>query len=568
MRYLVDPFPRPEASLIDLLRTAAGDRDRGVRIYDRRGKTIVRKTWAEVVDLSARWATWARATGVRPGDHVMISLPTSFEFAAAWFGAVLLGARPLALALPRAMGGENAFQRRIRGLWDFLSPAWLVAEGWARETLEKSEVPEAAAGRVHEFPDLSGVEPLAAWAVPPAAGVAFLQLTSGSTAFPKAVRISHRAILANCRGIGLTGGGVVEEDVVVCWLPLNHDMGLVGLFLFALYWDRDLVLLRPETFLARPIRWLEAFSAFGGTITSAPDFAYRYAIEKTTPEERAGLDLSRWRVACTGAETVWESTLDRFGETFAPHGFRREAFIPCYGMAETTLAATFQLAGRGPRVSDFGPEVFPESKEGRTRRIVSVGRPLLEHRIEVRSPSGEALPDRVEGEIAVRGPCVFDGYHGEPERTAETLVDGWVRTGDLGVTDGGELYVTGRMKEILKVDGKAFAVQELEWVATEAIGASDVRACVFGVLEAGRECPVLVAEVPAEDEALLARWSADIHRNIARDFGTPLADLAFVRRGDIPRTTSGKMRRNELKSLYLEGKLDRVGPAAGRKADP
>ncbi|MBI4615700.1 MAG: AMP-binding protein [Planctomycetes bacterium] len=561
---LPDPYARPGATLRDLLAAAAANERKGISLYDRRGKNVDRKSWSEVVAFAARWASWASARGVRAGDHVMVSLPTSFEFAAAWFGAALLGAKPLALALPRALGGEAAFRRRIDGLWKFLEPAWLVGEEWVLELARGSDAAAPYAGRIFAFPDLppeAQAAPPGVWAEPEADEVAFLQLTSGSTSFPKAVRIAHRAILANCRGIGESGGGLFEGDVVVCWLPLNHDMGLVGLFLLALYWGLDLVLLRPETFLAMPVRWLDAFTRFRGSITAAPDFAYRYAVEKVAPEERAGLDLSSWRVACTGAETVWESTLDRFVEAYAPFGFRRGSLIPCYGLAEGTLAVTFQEAGRGPVIREFGPGAFSVAQDAaRGRRVVSVGRPLLGMRVEVRGPDGRPLGEGLEGEVAFAGPCVFSGYHGDPAETTRVMDGEWLLSGDLGVLVEGELHITGRLKEILKVGGQSIGAHEIEYVGQEVIRYADGKSCAFGIVRDGRELPVLVCEVPAGDPDRLSEWASSIRRDVARAFGTQLADLVFVKRGAIPKTTSGKVRRNEVRDLYRDGKLETVGP--------
>ncbi len=563
---LPDVHAHADATLLTLLARARGA-NTGVHLYDRRGNSATFVPWSTLVERAASFARWARDRGVAPGDAVMVSLPTSIEFLVAWFGAAIAGARPLALAMPRALGGEAAFALRVEQLWHVLDRAWLVAEDWIAASALVASQPHAA--RCSTFPALDGIAPLAPsdWARADPTDVAFLQLTSGSTAFPKAVMIPHGAILANCRGIGGIIGGVSSSDRIASWLPLHHDMGLVGMLLTALYWDaRDLVLLRPETFLARPGRWLHAISTHRCTLTASPDFGYRYAVDRTDERERAGLDLSALRVACTGAETVWESTMDDFARAFGPSGFARGAFVPCYGMAETTLAATMSVSANGPRVVDFPPGVAGN----RPRRLVSVGRPLAGHAVQIRDAAGTALGERAEGEVAVSGPSTFAGYLGDPAAAETVLSDGWVMTGDLGLLDEGELYITGRMKDIIKVDGVAIAAMELEHAAARIVDYPEGRVAAFGTVVGGRERPVLVVEVPDPAARGVSELDAAIRDAIARDFGCPLAHLAFVKRGAIPKTTSGKTQRREVRRRYEAGEgLDRVGltdEAAGAEA--
>jgi acyl-CoA synthetase (AMP-forming)/AMP-acid ligase II len=393
---------------------------------------------------------------------------------------------------------------------------------------------------------------------------AFLQLTSGSTGLSRAVEISHRAILHNSfasdLAIGEPHGRPMHElaEAMVSWLPLYHDMGLVGCLLLSARFGFDLWLFQPRTFLARPNLWLQHLGQHGTTFTPAPNFGYQLCLERIKEKDREGLDLSRWSDAMTGAEMIRPETVDGFCEMFGPCGFRPEAFRPCYGLAEGTLAVTFDVAGKGARTRR-APQ---DAGEVAGSDIVCVGRPLVDMGVEIVAPSGQLVPDGSVGEVVVSGPSVFSGYFGNPEATAECLRSGKLHTGDLGFIDDGDLYITGRLKDILIIHGHNIMPHEIEWLAEGVVGGGGaMRAGAFSVdLGAEGEGPVVVVEVDTRDTADLGSVESEIRSRVGRTLSLPLTDVLFVRRGRLPKTSSGKVRRGELRQAYLDGRIERVAP--------
>jgi len=425
---------------------------------------------------------WARATavaaalrdrGLQPRDAVALILRTEPAFFEAFFGVLLAGGIPVPLyppfrldrieeyALRQAAILRNAEARllltfpeteRVAGLLRSRTPSLREVVG-----VERLAVSAADAPRVHLVPD----DP------------ALIQYTSGSTGEPKGVRLSHANILANLRAIG-RALAVGPEDVAVSWLPLYHDMGLIGTWLGALYFGFPVVILSPLAFLTRPVRWLWALHAHRGTVSAAPNFAFELCARKITDDEIRGLDLSAWRLALNGAEPVSPETIERFTRRFAPHGFKPEAMCPVYGLAEASVGLTFPPIGRGPRVDRVDRDRFQRWREARLAspedsnplRFVSCGRPLPEHAVRIVDVEGRPVPERVEGRIEFRGPSVTAGYFRNPEATRAVLRDGWMDSGDLGYWAEGELFVTGRRKDMIIKAGRNLYPQEME----EAVG--------------------------------------------------------------------------------------------------
>lgn len=521
-------LPRTLGELVDALAVGSG----ALAVYDRRGKTKVERPYPEVARRARAWGAWLEAQGVRPGDLVYLCLPTSHELIEGFLGASLVGALPCCLALPRAIGGLDVFRRRVEQLARF-GRGHLVT------------TPEVGAELGAPFlapPDPLDLERLADVPRLDPDAIAYVQLTSGSTSVPKAVAITHRNLAANTAAIYTRGAGSPAETYV-SWLPLYHDMGLVGILFTAMFHGCSLALMTPETFVGTPRRWFEAMTDVRKDhtiVTSAPNFGYQWAVDRIPAEKVAGLDLSRWRVACCGAEMVRPATLEEFVARFRPAGFDPGALIPCYGMAEATLAVTMSPAARGPVVVDGS---------------VSCGPAVNGLEVTIRPVScDEVLAEGTEGEIVIRGSSVFPGYFLDPEATAAVLRDGLFRTGDLGYLRGGELHVTGRVKDLIILDGANVAPHELEWLAQAHVDLDGGRAAAFSVEHRRREVPVLVVEVkevppPEAVEALRAAVARDV---------APLHDLVFVRRGTVPKTSSGKVQRGQVRARYLDGTLEGV----------
>lgn len=564
----------PGLGLPGLLRRAATSfPERGIAIFDGRGRQSVRRTYGEVLagaeQTAGRWA----ALGVAPGDRVLVSLPTSWAWLDAWLGLALLGALPVAVAPGAALGGGAAQLRKLDGLRERLGARYVLAGDAVRGEAQAAGL-DALAACALQVAELAGLAPAKVAAPPVDAGsIAFLQLTSGSTGLPRAVCISHRAALhnawANDRGIGVPHGAPTHQwaDAMVSWLPLHHDMGLIGCLFLSIYAGHDLWLFQGGTFLARPRLWLEHLGAHGTTFSPAPNFGYQLCLERLGPEERQGLDLGGWRAAMTGAEMVRPETVHGFNEAFAASGFRPEAFRPCYGLAEATLALTFDLAGRGLRTLPMPSAAFAGQA---LAEVACVGSAIDDTTIEIVGPDGRALADGEIGEVAARGPGIFSGYYNDPEATAEGLREGRLHTGDLGFLRDGELYITGRLKDILILRGHNVMPHEIEWLAEAVVGGGGaLRSGAFAVARSAQgEEAVLVVETTERDPERQQELAIEIRRQVGSVLSLTLADVRFVRRGRIPKTTSGKVQRRQLRALYLEGGLsgEREGDERGEDA--
>lgn len=558
-------LPDPPATLVAALpRAARAFPDRGIAIFDGRGRSHHRRTYPEILaaaeQAAGRWAT----LGVQPGDRIMVCLPTSWPMLDAWLGALHIGALPVAVAPPGAMGGGEAHVRKVDMLAEKLGARFvLTTDGFVAEMSRFGAVHGSGAALTVGQLEGTAVGRVAA-PTPSADDVAFLQLTSGSTGQPRAVMIRHRSAihngLASNLAIGEPHGKPIHllAESMVSWLPLNHDMGLVGCLFLSITCGLDLWLMQPTTFLARPRLWLEHLGRHSTAFTPAPNFAYQLCVERLGADSLDGIDLGPWHDAMTGAEMVRPETVHAFCERFGPRGFRPEAFRPCYGLAEGTLAVTFDKAGRGMRTRPLPKGSDPLLG---VDEVVSVGTPIADTTVRIADPAGHAVPAGTIGEVRVEGPSVFAGYWRDERATQEGLQDGWLVTGDLGfLDDQGELYLTGRRKDILVVRGHNIMPHELEWLAESVTGGGGgIRSGAFSVPRGGDgEQPVLVVEATARDPEIRAEMAREIRSLIGRQVGLPLADLVFVRRGRLPKTTSGKVQRQQLRAMYLAGSLDRL----------
>jgi acyl-CoA synthetase (AMP-forming)/AMP-acid ligase II len=410
--------------------------------------------------------------------------------------------------------------------------------------------------------------------------LAMLQYTSGSTRVPRGVMITHANLVHNCQWADRVGG-YSSEDLGVMWLPPYHDLGLIGgLFqpVFSSTPDRvrgdgddrpSIVVMSPIGFLIDPLSWLRAISRYRATSSGGPDFAFERCLRRSTPEEREALDLSSWRFAYDGSELVRAEVMDAFSEGFAVSGFRREAFFPCYGLAEATLMVSCPEVLAGPSTVDAdrselesGHYVAAEPGPG-TRTIVSCGRPLSDSRLVVVDPeSHEPLADGRVGEIWVSGPSVSPGYWARESETAKTFgamladadADRFLRTGDLGFLLDGELYVTGRITEVIIVSGRTYYPTDIERVCEEAVpGLRRGCGAAFTVETDGRDRLAIVAEVKAEADH--AAVIAGMRHAVERELGIGLAIAALIEPRAIPRTTSGKIQRGRCRGLLLNGEL-------------
>jgi amino acid adenylation domain-containing protein len=536
-------------------------------------------TWGEL-DGRARAVARALVRHCAPGDRALLLYPPGLDFIAAFFGC--LYAR--VVAVPAYPPRPRRDQPRLRAI---------VEDALPRVALATSALLAGAAEALSREPSLAALRWLATdreegedaapggepAGEPQAAAPAFLQYTSGSTALPKGVVVSHANLLHNERMIR-DAFGLDESSVVVGWLPLYHDMGLIGTALQPLYCGGRCVLMSPAAFLQRPRRWLEAISRYGGTASGGPNFGYGLCVRKVGPREREGLDLRSWKVAFNGAEPVSAETLERFAAAFAPCGFARRALVPCYGLAEATLLVAGARPGEGARVETVSAaalarhEVEPAGAGGAPAlRLVSSGRPRPEQRVVIVDPESrvESPPGRV-GEIWVAGPSVAGAYWGNPEASEgelrARLADGsgcFLRTGDLGFLRAGELYVTGRRKDLIILRGRNHYPQDLELAAERAHGAlRPGGGAAFSVEVGGDERLVLAFEAERRAAAALPveEVAAAVRQKLAEEHEVQLHELVLIPQGSLPKTSSGKVQRQACRALYLGGELAILGRSA------
>jgi acyl-CoA synthetase (AMP-forming)/AMP-acid ligase II len=532
-----------------------------------------RLSWAELDTRVRAVAGVLRRHGLR-GERVLLLQPPGIEFVCAFLGCLRGGAIAVPLYPPNLTRQDGALARLLRVAADCRPAAAIVPE---------AQRPRFAA-LAAEYPALREIRWLPCESLDEgstdvaddradAGDLAFLQYTSGSTGVPRGVRVTHANIAHNARRI-TASYGMQPLQTSVSWLPPYHDMGLIGYVLQPVFIGADTTLMSPFAFLQRPLRWLEALSRFRGNISFAPNFAYELVLRKVRPEHLLRLDLRSWTIAGNGAEPVRLDTLNRFAATFEPCGFRREAFCPSYGLAECTLLASSDRGVHSmavdPAALEHGQVVAADAAFGGARALVSMGRPAEGLAVTIVDPESQAPvgANRV-GEVWISGDSVADGYFNRPEDTAATFAarlpgdsaeDGapYLRTGDLGFLHDGALFVTGRLKDLIIVDGRNHYPQDIEETAAGAIpGAAPANVIAFSVERDGREELVVAAESPrGVDRASLDEVITAVRRAIAEGHDLQLAGFVWVRPGRLPRTGSGKPQRRACRAAYLAGELD------------
>lgn len=500
--------------------------------------------------------------GVGRDDVVVVCLPTSPEFVTAFFGAMLLGAVPVAIALPARFGGLDGFVSRYRNFAGHLRPRALVAqapviEALAGETGGNVAVIDGVALRAAAVHGGSAHRPV----LPRPDALGLLQLTAGSTGDPMGLMISHGNIAANCeQSARACAWGA--SDTMVAWLPLNHDMGLIGTLLAPMLVGTDSVLLPPDRFLRAPAEWLHTVSRYGGSLGAAPNFAFDYTAARVKDHELEGVDLSSWRFVFCGAEPINPRTLKHFSERFGGWGLRRDAVVPCYGLAEATLAVTVAAPRAALRhdvisrdaLATRGQVVDVPAKDPSAQRLVDCGPPVEGTEIRIVDDTGCPLPPDTLGRIQFRGPSRTAGYYRRPDATSGALdSDGWWNTGDLGYLRDGGLRVAGRAKEVIIIRGANYFPSDFEQ-ATEAV-AGVRKGCVVAVGSydeaAGTETLHVIVET-SEDGECHGQLRRAIVAAVSQQSGiAPTVHL--VPRRSIPKTSSGKLRRAETRRLLLQG---------------
>ncbi len=577
---------RRPTTLQALLLAAARVDDAGLRLLDARERETW-LPWSKVVERARRVAGGLLHLGIQHGEQVALIFPTSTDFFDAFFGVVLAGGVPVPLYPPARLGRLDEYHRGTASLVRAAGARLILAGRRVQHLLGETVAaagPTLGCRRLEQLPAPT-VGAAVEFAVPTAEEVALVQFSSGTTVDPKPVALSHRAVLAQTRRLnafwpaGWTNG---KPPTGVSWLPLYHDMGLIGCVMAALELPSTLTVIPPEVFVARPAVWLRALSRSKAQVSPAPNFAYSLCVQKIRDEELDGssgtppVDLSHWRVALNGAEPVSASVQRAFQERFARWGLRPEALTPVYGLAEAALAVTFSALSepfgsrRFDRLALCQGEAVPvppapehDDRHTDSVELVSVGRPLPDFQLQLRDEAGTSLPDCRVGQLWVRGPSLMSGYLGQPKRTRQALRDGWLNTGDLGFQLSGELYLTGRAKDLVILRGRNYAPQDFEQAVDDLPGLR--RGCCVAVSwlpsEAESEALALLVEQArtATPEQLQALPQA-CKRAVLSVVGVQVDDVVVLPPGTLPRTSSGKLRRAEALRRWLEGTLDPPSP--------
>ena len=541
----------------------AAEGNRGMNFHDARGNLLRAYPYSALRQDALGHARRFVSLGLKKGDRVALIAETGAEFAACFFGAIYAGLWPVPLPLPTSFGGRDAYVEQLVVMLSSSDPQlFLFPE-------ELAEFATAAAERhgvaARNWESLSEIEPAGTLALPESGAdeIAYLQYSSGSTRFPHGVAVTHRALLDNLHAHGVAAE-VQDTDRCVSWLPWYHDMGLVGCMLSPLALQVSVDFLKTEDFARRPLAWLDLISRNPGTsISYSPTFGYDICSRRMSSQTRAAdrFDLSRWRLAGNGADMIRPDVMQAFVDGFADAGFKAAAFCPSYGLAEATLAVSIMPPGEGIRLelveeSELSGAGTPaQERPRRYRAIVNCGKPVKGMEIEIRGTDGNLLADRGIGKVWVRGTSVMVGYYRDPEATEACLIDGWLDTGDMGYMSGGYIFIVGRAKDMIIINGKNHWPQDIEWAVEQLPGFKSGDIAAFAITgPSGEETPAVLVHCRVSDPEERGRLRDDIKERVRAITGiTPVVELVPPR--TLPRTSSGKLSRTKARNLYLTGEI-------------
>lgn len=546
---------------------------RGLNFHDARGTLVRPYPFAELRADAIAMAHRLIAAGVRPEDRIALVAETGPEFAALFFGTVYAGAWPVPLPLPTSFGGRDSYIEQLRIQLASCDPKMLI-------------FPPELAAMAAEAARLAGTEGID-WSefarrdapeapLPQADGqaIAYLQYSSGSTRFPHGVAITHHALLnnlaAHSHGMEIDG-----TDRCISWLPWYHDMGLVGCFLSPIANQVSTDYLKTEDFARRPLAWLDMISRHDGTALSySPTFGYDICARRMSSQTKASerFDLSRWRVAGNGADMIRPDVMQAFVDAFADAGFKASAFLPSYGLAEATLAVSLMPPGEGIRVelveetqlSGGGDSIAANDgpRPQRFRAIVNCGKPVRDMAVEIREEDGTPLPDGAIGKLWCKGPSVMVGYFRDDAATDACMVDGWLDTGDMAYMSDGYIYIVGRAKDMIIVNGKNHWPQDIEWAVEQLPGFKSGDIAAFAITTpGGEETPAVLVQCRSSDDAERLRLREEIRERVRSVTGMNCV-IELIPPRTLPRTSSGKLSRAKARNLYLSGDIKPYAIAA------
>ena len=539
---------------------------RGLNFHDARGTLARPYPFAELRSDAIAAAYRLIAAGVQPEDRIALVAETGPEFAALFFGTIYAGAWPVPLPLPTSFGGRDSYIEQLRVQLASCDPKILIfPPELSAMAAEAAKLAGTDGIDWSEFATRAAPEA----ALPQANGeqIAYLQYSSGSTRFPHGVAITHHALLnnlaAHSHGMQIDG-----TDRCISWLPWYHDMGLVGCFLSPIANQVSTDYLKTEDFARRPLAWLDMISRHDGTALSySPTFGYDICARRMSSQTKAAerFDLSRWRVAGNGADMIRPDVMQAFVDAFADAGFKASAFLPSYGLAEATLAVSLMPPGEGIRVelveetqlSGGGDSLAANDgpRPQRFRAIVNCGKPVRDMTVEIREEDGTPLPDGAIGKLWCKGPSVMVGYFRDQEATDACMVDGWLDTGDMAYMSDGYIYIVGRAKDMIIVNGKNHWPQDIEWAVEQLPGFKSGDIAAFAITTpGGEETPAVLVQCRSSDDAERLRLRDEIRERVRSVTGMNCV-IELIPPRTLPRTSSGKLSRAKARNLYLSGDI-------------
>ena len=531
-------------------------------------------TYRTLLTGALKIAAGLQQSGLEQGQAVTIMLATSTDYFYSFFGILLAGGIPVPIYPPVRRSQLEDHLRRQFNILNNCQAVILITQQ------EAKMVAQILKSHVESLHSIVTVEELRKHTMPftPVSvnpdDIAFLQYTSGSTGSPKGVILTHTNLLANIRAVG-NAVQANPDDVFISWLPLYHDMGLIGAWFGSLYFSVLLIIMSPLAFLSRPQRWLWAIHKFKGTLSAAPNFAYELCLSKIKDEDIEGLNLSSWRVAFNGAEGVSPKTITSFYERFKPYGFHKESMFPVYGLAESTVGLAFPDLNQGPVIDQIQRQALmqssiaipPDNNTQQTLDFVYSGHALAGHQIRIVDTMGHELPERQQGRLQFCGPSATSGYYRNPEKTRELFQGDWLESGDLAYMVGNDVFITGRVKDIIIHGGRNIYPEELEEAVGNLEGIRKGRVAVFGSHDEqkGTESLVVMAETRATEETAISQLQAEITAQVNDIIGEPPNDIVLAPPGTILKTSSGKIRRTASRDLYQHGIIGKSERAVWRQ---
>ncbi len=552
------------ATLVDALDYAAQG-VRGFNFYSARGDLVEVLSFADLRERALATARRLITAGLERGCRVALIADTTPDFIVAFFGCQYAGLLPVPLPLPTSFGGKDGYVEQLgKQMISCHAAAAIAPTGMSELLLQAADglgmklvmTSEELLALPEGTPDLQPQSP---------GDICYLQYSSGSTRFPHGVAVTQTSVMSNCHGNAAHGIEVREGDRMMSWLPFYHDMGLVGAMLTLVAVQVTADYLPTEFFARRPLLWLELISRHKATVTYSPTFGYELCARRVKPEQVVELDLSSWRVAGLGAEMIRADSMREFSRTFAPAGFNDKAFLSSYGLAECTLAVSFMPINSGIEVDVVDESLLslehravPATADtAKTREVVNCGIPMPEYDIDIRDENGDTVGERGVGQIYVRGPSVMSGYFNDPDGTRSVLDDeGWLDTGDMGYMLGKALYIVGRAKDLIILNGRNHWPQDIEWTVEQIEGLRSGDSAAISVPGRGNEEVAMILVQPRVSELDERRKLVDeIKRRVQKDVGISCR-VALVKPRSLPRTSSGKLSRVKARASYISGLLE------------